>query len=702
MSIMKFINIMMEAKSANEMRMSMTYFSGYSTIEEQEKRKSNLKVIGTEVTSFFWDTVPANGFEERDGQQDMSFEIVDALIQDQHFAVEAGVGIGKSFGYLVPVLLYNKKMKKPVIVATSTIALQEQLWDDIHIVMKLLNLQPEIILAKGQTHYLCHKRADEYMNMADSVIPVELQSGLESGFQERKQFPPTLPQNIWDKVNVQRFSMRNCSGCEKKCLYYVIRSNIRYTDGIILCNQDFLTAHLQQIRGGQDGLINREADLIVVDEAHNLDDKVRSATTERVNQGMLLGLIESAIKEVKAVNRQNLYGDVEDAEKTIRAFFDCLKAQMQEQITHSQQDIRYADRFFFKDSKDSLALLKAMIESIQSVARSIQIYSSIDYGSRSTAASDELDSLSWSLAELIEQIDINLLWIERKRNNAELVYCPNNTSQVTNRMYFSGKEKVILTSATMTNANNGALVDQYSYFISNTGFPTDERGCLSEPKPSPYPYDKHSMIYYCDDLPHPTEEHEAFIEQGVQRLLKVLEISGGKALVLFTAKTDMKEVYTILSELNLPYKILMQQPGSSQDKILNEFREDTNSVLLGTGAYWEGISIEGKSLSNVVIFRLPFPVPDPIIEYKASIAKDALMDVLVPEMIIKLKQGIGRLIRNFSDTGIVCIIDPRLRDDQSARYHDIVWESLPIKNRTNKLDRLKEFFDNLSEPLNPF
>jgi len=150
----------------------------------------------------------------------------------------------------------------------------------------------------------------------------------------------------------------------------------------------------------------------------------------------------------------------------------------------------------------------------------------------------------------------------------------------------------------MTNASNGELVDQYSYFIGNTGFPTDERGCLSEPKPSPYPYDEHSMIYYCDDLPHPTQEHEAFIEQGVQRLLEVLEISGGKALVLFTAKTDMEEVYTILSKLNLPYKVLMQQPGSSQDKILNEFREDTNSVLLGTGAYWEGVSIEGKSLSN--------------------------------------------------------------------------------------------------------
>ena len=149
-----------------------------------------------------------------------------------------------------------------------------------------------------------------------------------------------------------------------------------------------------------------------------------------------------------------------------------------------------------------------------------------------------------------------------------------------------------------------------SYFIGNTGFPTDERGCLSEPKPSPYPYDEHSMIYYCDDLPHPTQEHEAFIEQGVQRLLEVLEISGGKALVLFTAKTDMEEVYTILSKLNLPYKVLMQQPGSSQDKILNEFREDTNSVLLGTGAYWEGISIEGiQSACVTPLFNDIFLMP---------------------------------------------------------------------------------------------
>ncbi len=159
----------------------MSLYFGFNSPEDRAKRrKADLQAIGTTVTDFFWDVAPAHGFEMREGQQDMSCEIVDALIHNQHFAVEAGVGIGKSFGYLVPILLYNKKLKKPVIVATSTIALQEQLWKDIHDVMPLLNTRPEVILAKGQTHYLCHKRANEYLSMEDAIIPKELADGISS------------------------------------------------------------------------------------------------------------------------------------------------------------------------------------------------------------------------------------------------------------------------------------------------------------------------------------------------------------------------------------------------------------------------------------------------------------------------------------------------------------------------------------------
>lgn len=252
-----------------------------------------------------------------------------------------------------------------------------------------------------------------------------------------------------------------------------------------------------------------------------------------------------------------------------------------------------------------------------------------------------------------------------------------------------------MTSATLTNSSNGDVIEQYSYFINNIGFPLDNTGYLSEPKQSPFNYNQNTLLYYCSDLPHPTKERDKFLVEGTHRLIKLLNISNGKALVLFTAKTDLEEVYKILSQSDLPFNVLTQQKNASQEKILEAFRNDTNSVLLGTGAYWEGINIEGVSLSNLIIFRLPFPVPDPIIEYKCSIVTNPLMDVRVPEMIIKLKQGIGRLIRSSTDKGIVSIIDPRLGDKSNVPYKDEIWNSIPIKNRTNSIERLSEFYNEI-------
>ena len=175
--------------------MDNRFYFGFNTSEERKKRrKAELYSMSEQVSTFFWDEAPQHGLEMREGQQDMSFEIVDALINDQHFAIEAGVGIGKSFGYLVPVLLYSKRMNKPVIIATSTIALQEQLWRDVHAVMPLLGLNRDVILAKGQTHYLCNKRADEYMCDPKADPPDALKEGIKQGYEERKDFPEVLPQ----------------------------------------------------------------------------------------------------------------------------------------------------------------------------------------------------------------------------------------------------------------------------------------------------------------------------------------------------------------------------------------------------------------------------------------------------------------------------------------------------------------------------
>lgn len=313
------------------------------------------------------------------------------------------------------------------------------------------------------------------------------------------------------------------------------------------------------------------------------------------------------------------------------------------------------------------------------------------------AAIDEVITIENFFAKLNQQNKKNLYWLEQNNKSVGIVSCPKNTAALVSRLYFENeKYRTIMTSATLTNTVYGSEEEKYAYFISNTGFPIKNgKGFLSEPKPSPFPYDEHAMIYYCADLPHPTKQHKEFMDKAVNRLVELFEISHGKALVLFTAKSDLEQVYKLLSGMNLPYKILRQQGNSSQEKITGEFRENTDSVLLGTGAYWEGINIKGESLSNLIIFRLPFPVPDPIIQYKGSMAKDALMDVNVPEMILKLKQGIGRLIRNFDDKGIVSIVDPRLNDDSTAPYKDMVWAALPIHNRTSSLEEIRTFYRKL-------
>ena len=205
-------------------------------------------------------------------------------------------------------------------------------------------------------------------------------------------------------------------------------------------------------------------------------------------------------------------------------------------------------------------------------------------------------------------------------------------------------------------------------------------------------YDEHAMIYYTNDMPHPTKEHEEFLKAGMQRLREILDISEGRALVLFTSKSDMKRVAQELRKMELPYRILVQGPGSSQEDVLNAFRDDEHAVLFGTGSFWEGISVEGKTLSNLVIFRLPFSVPDPITAEKEAGKKDPLMEVRVPEMIIKLKQGVGRLIRNEDDKGIVSIIDSRMGDRSSVPYKERVWDALPIKSRTCDLEEIRRFY----------
>ena len=205
-------------------------------------------------------------------------------------------------------------------------------------------------------------------------------------------------------------------------------------------------------------------------------------------------------------------------------------------------------------------------------------------------------------------------------------------------------------------------------------------------------------MYVSDKLPIPNKRNRtAYRNAAIKEIVKLLNITEGKALILFTAKDDMQYVFKKLSNMGLPYKIMVQDESTTQERRLEKFQNNVNSVLLGTGTYWEGINVKGESLSQVIIFKLPFPVPDPIVEYKMRKTDCPLMDVAVPEMIIKLKQGVGRLIRSSDDKGIVSILDPRVSKSLNTAYREDALTSLPEKNITEDITALEEFWNRIKE-----
>lgn len=661
--------------------------------------KKEFDLIGTQVDSFFMDKAPELGFEERIGQWEMACEIVQAMKDKHHIIVEAGVGIGKTFAYIVPLLYYHKRYKRPVIIATSTIALQEQLATDLKAIEDIFDYHTDILIAKGQTHFLCKDRLETYFFGKRDTQEYEYYKRINKGGHEKKDWNIDIPDRIWDKINVSTFNPNNCrQKCPHKdyCFYYQLRINLKQTDGFILCNQDLLAMNMRKRNSFNNELFSPGFKYVVVDEAHNLESRVRATYTAHLTYSDC----KKTIEDSKNINRS--LGSVIDKKITC-----CLKLTDDVFINLSKQ-IVMQDDIAAKNSRDieryyvnnKISKLAGLVTALRDLYDAV----SMDFGFEDTYKTrgedevlEKLEELYYFFSSLIRVDQKDIFWMNSKSSNKQDIIiskCPKNVNELAEMLFFNNNNfRVIMTSATLSSDGES----NYDYFISNVSLPVNET-LVCDSKESPFAYDRHAMIYYTENVPHPTKEREAFIEAGVEEIIKLLNITNGKAMILFTAKRDMLEVYKILRE-RVSYKILMQSSKSSQNDVIKEFKTDVNSVLLGTGSFWEGISIEGRALSNLIIFRLPFPVPEPIIDYKRSICDNGLMEVSVPEMIIKLKQGIGRLIRNENDFGIVSIIDPRLGDGVNYPYKQLVWDALPIKNKSNDIKKVEAFYEKVANEL---
>lgn len=332
-------------------------------------------------------------------------------------------------------------------------------------------------------------------------------------------------------------------------------------------------------------------------------------------------------------------------------------------------------------------IAQLLYERLNRISSIVQIY---DRRNDDESISDISVDIVEMFRELSKGTNSDLLfWIEKCNKNYIIVNCPKNINERTKNILFDDLSSIkVLTSATLN--TDFEEKNFYKYFMKSVGLYKDKKLFITPPIESAFDIENNTLLYYSNDIAHPQRNHSKYIEDITKRITDLVKITEGKSLILFTAKADMRQVYNNLIKEKLPYKILIQKDGASQIKTKEEFSQDINSILLSTGTFWEGIDIKGKSLSSVIIVRLPFPVSNPVIEYKASISNN-IMDVCLPEMLIKLKQGIGRLIRCDTDNGIISILDSRIGNLSKVSYKDIVFNSIRSKIKTNDLDIVKKF-----------
>ena len=615
------------------------------------------------VNRFYKDDMK-NGLQRRDGQIEMSGEITQAIMDNKSLAVEAEVGIGKSIAYLVPLVLQFFRERKQMVIATSTITLQDQLERDIIKVLEVLGVRADVEIAKGMKNYICLKRFQNFVREHSDYI--RTYDRAKYGLQTRTDV--YVSEDVWNKICITSCGEK-CSDCQfrKICEYSLMRERIRNNDEIVICNQNMLVTHLINEESGK-GIFKPDFSTVVIDEAHNLESKFRNAFTTSYSQNEISNEILKA-----TTNRKDVLSSlIVELIQMVDSLFKYLKFDINQQQSEAEGDMNtYYYRPIREIRKLVLRIRSGLLEIEMRTNRRIKCLQMFrNLGNKNF-----------------------LVWLSTEKG-VRINVCKKNIRKEIGRLLFTSTRRTILTSGTITSQNSGTLKERYQYFMDCLGCP--DNVCVSEPKKSPFDFDKHTMLYVSNKLPCPNKHNRnKYRNEAISEIVKLLEVTHGKTLILFTAKDDRDYVFKKLSNMGLPYKIMVQSSDSSQEHRLERFQNNVNSVILGTGAYWEGINIKGESLSQVIIFKLPFPVPDPITEYKMANKECPLLEVAVPEMIIKLKQGAGRLIRSSEDKGIVSILDPRVSSRLKTAYREDTLASLPEKKSTEDISELKEFWNSI-------
>ena len=624
------------------------------------------------------------GWEARDGQETLMYDVFDAYDSRENLIVEAQVGIGKSFGYLIPGILKKKNTKKPLIVTTSSIQLTEQLVNDIQKVEEILHISVDCIVGKGVTNYPCFKEIHR-----KNLSKLNLMEALDIANKGLTKQTVRETNLKWNQISTNNCIMSKCH-YKNECAYFKMRNKLKegnryirlneYKPKVIIVNQDMLMMNFKKLTFGKESLIYDDPCMLIVDEVHNLEEKQRANMTKTINSKTVINKIK------EGANRDGSRSRYLKNIKMIEDWFNLQKDSAKSEIYKNGNCLSTGRVDIKPVSHHQMAKLISMTKEI---VEEFDVNNIVVFKQSSLVSNEQLE-IANNLLTLFKNLQNNsdkyIFWTEiTKQDQIDISFCPNNIAETLRKTVFSTSYPVVCLSATITNKTNNE--NSYEYIKEIIGF----KGYEEDIKYNDFPY-KESRLYIPPNLPKFDKRDVKYYEEIGKHIFELASQNKGGTLILFTAKDDIDGVYNDLSKRKFNKTIYVDDGSKSQNEIIESFKK-TKGVILGTGVFWEGIDLKNELLTLLVIVRLPFPTIDPITKYKITKLNDSNEAVIVPEMIIKLKQGVGRLVRTKQDKGLLVLLDSRM-NKPIYKHKEAVLDALPIKNMIHK-DEVKDFLNNI-------